>query len=223
MTGVQTCALPISTTTIVANNDYFVVAENNKLAIDKPGVLANDSDIDSVPLTAVLVSGPANGTLTLNADGSFAYDPNPDFNGVDTFTYRVSDGTTTSGLATVTITVTPVNDAPLVGVGHGPRRVEDEHLTARGGVVGVAGGLVAPRVGLGVDEDLAAGGQGQPAASRDPELARALVAPRRDRAVGAQRQREAVAGGHPRRHRRRCCFGALLCRAGSKPASTPHP
>ena len=56
-------------------------------------MLANDTDADGDPLTATLVSGPANGTLTLNADGSFVYTPNANFNGTDTFTYSVSDGT----------------------------------------------------------------------------------------------------------------------------------
>src|SRR4029434_10904861 len=56
-------------------------------------------------------SGPANGTLTLNSDGSFSYTPNADFNGADTFTYNVSDGTLTSE-ESVTINVAPANDAP---------------------------------------------------------------------------------------------------------------
>ncbi len=75
------------------------------------GVLLNDSDPDGDPLTAVLVTGPAHGTLTLNADGSFTYTPSANFVGVDSFTYRASDGTLTSNVATVSITVndpTPV-------------------------------------------------------------------------------------------------------------------
>ena len=57
------------------------------------GVLGNDADPDGDPLTAVLVSGPSHGTLTLNANGSFTYTPNANFNGTDSFTYRASDGT----------------------------------------------------------------------------------------------------------------------------------
>ena len=76
-------------------------------------VLANDTDPEGNTLTAVLVSGPAHGTLTLNADGSFTYTPNANFHGGDSFTYRANDGTLNSGLATVTLTVTSVNDAPL--------------------------------------------------------------------------------------------------------------
>ena len=54
-----------------------------------------------------------NGTLTLNADGSFTYTPAANFNGTDSFTYKANDGTADSNVATVTITVNPVNDAPV--------------------------------------------------------------------------------------------------------------
>ncbi len=74
------------------------------------GRLRNDMDADGDPLAAVLGTGPANGTLTLNADGSFTYTPNADFYGTDTFTYRANDGALDSNLATVTITVTAVVD-----------------------------------------------------------------------------------------------------------------
>ncbi len=72
----------------------------------KANVLANDRDPEGRPLTAALVSGPSKGTLTLNTNGTFTYRPNTGFIGMDTFTYRASDGTATSNLATVTITVT---------------------------------------------------------------------------------------------------------------------
>ena len=89
--------------------------EDTPLTVAAPGVLGNDTDVDGDALTAVLVSGPANGTLTLNADGSFTYTPDANFNGTDSFTYKASDGTADSNVATVTITVTPVNDAPVAG------------------------------------------------------------------------------------------------------------
>src|SRR5262249_29887098 len=55
--------------------------------------------------SAVLVSGPAHGTLTLNASGSFTYTPEADYAGPDFFTYRASDGTASGNVATVTLTV----------------------------------------------------------------------------------------------------------------------
>ena len=52
---------------------------------------ADDTDADGDELTATLVTGPAHGDLTLNSDGSFTYTPDADYNGTDTFTYKVSD------------------------------------------------------------------------------------------------------------------------------------
>ena len=56
------------------------------------GVLANDTAADGQSLSATLVAGPANGTLTLGEDGSLIYVPNANFNGTDSFTYSATDG-----------------------------------------------------------------------------------------------------------------------------------
>src|SRR5204863_10078640 len=96
-----------------AASDEYQTSEDAPLTIDMiSGVLANDSDPDGDPLSAAIVTGPVNGTLALNADGSFNYVPNANFNGTDSFTYQASDGTLTSGPATVTIDICPANDAP---------------------------------------------------------------------------------------------------------------
>ena len=97
----------------VARDDDYNVDEDNPLNIPAPGVLSNDSDIDGDSLSAVLVDGPANGTLNLNPNGSFSYTPANNYNGPDTLTYRANDGTTGSNIATVTINVGPVNDKPV--------------------------------------------------------------------------------------------------------------
>jgi len=94
----------------VADNDTFTVAEDGSL---HDSVLANDREVDGDTVTATLVTGPANGALTLNGDGSFTYVPDVDFSGTDSFTYQTSDGELTSNTALVTIVVTPVNDAPV--------------------------------------------------------------------------------------------------------------
>src|SRR2546426_8371085 len=57
----------------VAANDSFATNEDTALTITAPGVLGNDTDIDSPALTAVVVTGPSHGALTLNANGSFTY------------------------------------------------------------------------------------------------------------------------------------------------------
>jgi VCBS repeat-containing protein len=102
-----------------AADDAYTTDEDMPLSVPAPGVLANDTDPEGDALSAVLVVGPAHGTLTLSADGSFGYAPNSNYNGPDSFTYRASDGQTSSNAATVSITVNPVNDAPTVTVAAG--------------------------------------------------------------------------------------------------------
>jgi len=99
----------------VAVNDAYSTNEDTLLTVNVPGVLANDTDPDTgTTLTAALVSGPGHAaTFALNANGSFSYAPAANYNGTDSFTYRASDGSLTSGIATVTITITPVNDSPV--------------------------------------------------------------------------------------------------------------
>jgi uncharacterized repeat protein (TIGR01451 family) len=91
-------------------NDSFNVLGNVRIQPNAAqGVLANDRD-SNTGTTAGLVasgpnSGPANGQLTLNADGSFSYNPNPGFTGTDSFTYTVTDSGGRTDTATVTLTV----------------------------------------------------------------------------------------------------------------------
>jgi VCBS repeat-containing protein len=59
------------------------------------------------------VANPSHGTLTLNTNGSFTYTPATNYTGTDSFTYKANDGITDSSVATVTITVNPINDAPV--------------------------------------------------------------------------------------------------------------
>lgn len=98
---------------VAVDDDAYSVDEDETLTVDAPGVLANDTDYPGTTLTAELVSGPSNGTLTLNPGGSFVYTPTPNFNGTDKFTYQAKDGELAGNTATVTITVNPVNDAPV--------------------------------------------------------------------------------------------------------------
>jgi hypothetical protein len=89
-----------------ALNDNYSVTRGVPLTVSAAdGVLANDTDPDGDPMTASLVSGPANGTLDFNSDGSFTYTSSPTFFGSVTFTYQVSAGGLTD-TATVTIIVT---------------------------------------------------------------------------------------------------------------------
>ena len=78
-------------------------------------VLANDSDPDSDALTVntTPLSGPSNGTLVLNSNGTFTYTPALNFTGSDQFTYQVIDADGATSTATVTLFVNPINDSPI--------------------------------------------------------------------------------------------------------------
>lgn len=95
----------------VANNDAFSFSTGSPFTVGPAGVLANDSDPQFTPLTAVNYSLPAHGTLTGNADGSFTYTPTDNtgyYIGPDSFTYQVQDRLgLRSNSATVNLTVTP--------------------------------------------------------------------------------------------------------------------
>jgi len=97
----------------VANPDSYILDEDNTLTINTPGVKGNDTDAENDSLTVNLVSTVAKGILTLNPEGSFNYTPNTGFVGTDSFTYQVNDGLADSNITTVTLTVNPINDAPV--------------------------------------------------------------------------------------------------------------
>jgi LPXTG-motif cell wall-anchored protein len=77
------------------------------------GKLPVASDIDSTVFTYSLVDGPAHGKVMINADGTYVYTPNDNYNGSDSFTFKANDGSLDSNVATVSITVNPVNDVPV--------------------------------------------------------------------------------------------------------------
>ena len=112
-----------------AQDDLFTTPEDVPLVRPAPGVKENDSDIDSPNFTVQLDQGPTRGDVILNPDGSFTYTPDADYNGPDSFTYTATDGQATSAPVTVTVNVTPVDDAP--------RPQNDTYFAAEGGVLNV--------------------------------------------------------------------------------------
>ena len=93
----------------VASDDYDSIDFDTPLSA---GVLGNDDDDDGDALTAVIVDSPANGSVTLNSDGSFTYTPVSTFFGSDSFTYQADDGFDTGNIATVSIQV----KAPAISI-----------------------------------------------------------------------------------------------------------
>lgn len=94
-------------------NDSYIANEDVPLIISSLGILANDSDVDSISLSSILVTGPSNGMVVLNPSGSFSYVPNENYFGADSFTYKANDGFLDSDVATVSITINSVDDTPV--------------------------------------------------------------------------------------------------------------
>ncbi|MDQ4132190.1 MAG: Ig-like domain-containing protein, partial [Actinomycetota bacterium] len=113
--GRELWRLAVDTPALDAVEDAYSTGENTALTVPAPGVLANDTDADGNLLTAGSASDPANGSVRLNADGSFTYTPDTNFAGTDTFTYSASDPDGNTDTATVTITVAEGNDFPVAG------------------------------------------------------------------------------------------------------------
>ncbi|MCA9134980.1 MAG: cadherin-like domain-containing protein, partial [Planctomycetales bacterium] len=130
--------------------DAYEAYTGGALTVGAPGVLGNDSDTDSDPMTAVLVQAPGQGSLSLSPDGGFSYDPNPGFVGTDTFTYKPSDGAVFGATTTVTITVTgavyvPITpcrivDTRIVGGPLGNREIRDYAVSGSGNAFAQQGG-----------------------------------------------------------------------------------
>ena len=103
-------------------------SRTTELTVGAPGVLGNDSDADGDPLTAVLVSGVSNGSLTLNSDGSFTYTPILAIPAPIPSPTRPMMARTTPIIATVSITVT--EPVATFGLNSGNSTMETEIPTA---------------------------------------------------------------------------------------------
>ncbi|MGN6511309.1 MAG: Ig-like domain-containing protein [Chitinophaga sp.] len=97
----------------VAADDVYTVEEDDTLNVPRPGLLVNDSDPDGDGLAVLIITSTKNGTLTLHADSSLTYLPNPDFFGNDTAFYTIADPGGLADTGRVIFTVTSVNDAPV--------------------------------------------------------------------------------------------------------------
>ena len=96
----------------IANDD--TAAAHEDVPIVTINVLANDTDPDNGRLSIVSVTQGANGSVTISTDGTLTYTPTRNFCGTDTFNYTLSDGKGGTATAKVTVTISPVNDAPRI-------------------------------------------------------------------------------------------------------------
>jgi VCBS repeat-containing protein len=76
-------------------------------------IMLSASDVENAPLSYLIATVPAHGTLSAVSSNQVTYTPAANYNGPDSFTFRASDGSLTGAMATVSITVTPVNDVPV--------------------------------------------------------------------------------------------------------------
>jgi VCBS repeat-containing protein len=131
---------PLPNTAPVATDDSYDATSNATLNVSATkGVLANDSDAQGDALTASVVAQPAHGTVTMQSNGSFTYTPAADYWGVDSFTYRTSDGKVYSSNATVWLTVASANVAAPVAAADKYSTAQNAPLSVdstRAGVLG---------------------------------------------------------------------------------------
>jgi len=113
---VSITVLPINDTPVAMDNAYITDEDTSLSVATADGVLKNDYDVDNDLLEASLLTGPANGSLTLNSNGSFSYQPNLNYHGSDSFTYETVDSMGEKSMATVFITVNAVNDVVVPNV-----------------------------------------------------------------------------------------------------------
>ncbi|MDE5419280.1 Ig-like domain-containing protein [Labilibaculum sp. DW002] len=110
----------------IANNDTYSTPEDTALSDD---VSSNDQNLFDLPITYSLVSDVSNGSLTLNADGTFTYTPNSEYFGSDGFTYKLTDGNGDAVQASASINVIFNNDAAPVANNDNTSTNEDTAVT----------------------------------------------------------------------------------------------
>jgi uncharacterized delta-60 repeat protein len=93
-------------------DDSSSTEEDKPLSVPAPGVRSNDTVPPGTTAILTVTSGPTHGELEMRQDGSFVYTPDPDYNGADSFTYILDNGSP-SNPATVSLTIDPINDSPI--------------------------------------------------------------------------------------------------------------
>jgi VCBS repeat-containing protein len=139
--GTYTARLIVNDGTVNSTPDSVTITVTNAapVAQDQPGVTTNEdvpvnvtlaaTDDDGDALTYTVVTLPSNGVLS-GTEPNLTYTPNLNYSGEDSFTFLANDGTEDSNTATVSITINPVNDAPVIaGLAKQLSTLEDTSLT----------------------------------------------------------------------------------------------
>jgi uncharacterized delta-60 repeat protein len=145
--ALDSAAATVSITVTAVNDAPVATAASITTNEDttKSGTLTA-TDIDSTSLTYSKVANPSNGTVTVNSNGTYTYTPNANFNGTDSFTFKANDGAADSAAATVSITVSAVNDSPVGTIDITGTAKQGETLTATKNFTDVDG---IPPIGVG--------------------------------------------------------------------------
>jgi large repetitive protein len=127
-----------------------VLLGDTPLLVPAIGVLGNDPD--GIHSTSVIGTGPSHGTVVLNADGSFTYTPNPNYNGPDSYTYVQHGVLGVTGTVTVNITAAPATTTTTTTTSIAPVLAPPpmEELPATGGDSGLSTELALGLLGAGV-------------------------------------------------------------------------
>jgi hypothetical protein len=125
--GGMLAKLEVGSGDVVASDDSVSTSQDMSVTI---AVLANDNTGINPATTVESVTQPVNGSAVINVDQTITYDPNAGFTGGDSFTYRATDGTDLSNWATVTVSVSNVNDPPVAN--------PDSYEVAEGEILTVA-------------------------------------------------------------------------------------
>jgi uncharacterized repeat protein (TIGR01451 family) len=108
-----------------ALNDAANPVEDLAFSVSAPGVLANDSDPNGFALSVVSFTQPVHGGVTVNSNGSYVYTPASNYNGIDSFSYTLTNGNNRAATAIVNLAIAAVNDPPTFSSGPDQTALED--------------------------------------------------------------------------------------------------
>ncbi|MBX3401239.1 MAG: cadherin-like domain-containing protein [Gemmataceae bacterium] len=135
-----TASAVVANTAPIANSNSYTTFANTPLVVSGPGLLGNDTDLDSDTLSVVSHTNPSFGTVAVGSDGSFTYAPNNGFSGTDSFSYSISDGFGGTATATVTIAVQSNGGTLVVAITDTPEYAAEGSAITLGSTV--TGGTV---------------------------------------------------------------------------------